>query len=204
MKISTLVTLLALTVGSAAWAQGRLDADGNGSISRQEWLNAAGARFDRLDTNKDGVLTPDELSRGRHGRHGRPWRHSFSQIDTNGDGQISSAEFRAAFPRAPADLFTKLDTNKDGRLSRDELRAMRAQAAAAMRQKVFERLDTDHDGSLSLEELQAVRPNMTAAQFNRLDSNGDGRLTPDEFPPQHGFGFRGRFGTPPPASTPTP
>ena len=198
MKISTLVTLLALTVGSAAWAQGRLDADGNGSISRQEWLNAAGARFDRLDTNKDGVLTPDELSRARHGRHERSWRHSFSRVDTNGDGQISPAEFRAAFPRAPADLFTKLDTNKDGQLSRDELRGMRAQAAAAMRQKVFERLDTDHNGSLSLAELQAVRPNMTAAQFNRLDRNGDGQLTPDEFPPPRGFGFRGRFGAPRP------
>ena len=38
----------------------RLDKDGNGSISRDEWLRPPEV-FDRLDTNKDGVLTVDEL-----------------------------------------------------------------------------------------------------------------------------------------------
>lgn len=203
MKISTLSVLMALTVGGAvggaAWAQGHTDADGNGSVSRQEWLAAAGARFDRLDANKDGVLTRDELSRGR--RQGPAGQRLFSRMDTNGDGQISLDEFQAAHPQAPADLFARLDTNHDGQLSPDELRGLRAQAAAAMRQKMVERLDTDHNGSVSLEELQAVRPGMTAAQFTRLDRNGDGQLTADELPQRHGFGPRGGFRTPP---APTP
>jgi len=38
----------------------RLDRDGNGAISRQEWLRRPEV-FDRLDTNKDGQLTPSEL-----------------------------------------------------------------------------------------------------------------------------------------------
>jgi Ca2+-binding EF-hand superfamily protein len=198
MKISTLSILLALTVGSAAWAQARPGADGGRSVSRQQWLKAAGMRFDRLDANKDGVLTPDELARGR--QHGPQGRHSFSRMDTNGDGQISLDEFHAAHPRAPADLFTKLDTNKDGRLSPAELRGMHAQAVAQMREKLFERLDANHDGSVSLAEMQAVRPNMTAEQFNRLDRNGNGELTADELPLRHGF--RGGFGAPPPARTP--
>jgi Ca2+-binding EF-hand superfamily protein len=195
MKISRLGILLALTAAGAAWAQGRPDAGGNGSISRQQWLNAAGARFDRLDANQDGVLTPDELTRGR--RNAPPGGRSISRMDTNGDGQISADEFRAAHPQAPADLFTKLDTNKDGQLSPDELRGMRAQAAAAMRQRLVERLDTDHNGSVSLAELQAARPGVTAEQFNRLDRNGDGQLTADELPRWHGFGSRGHFGGPP-------
>ena len=202
MKISTLSILLALTVGGAAWAQGRLDADGNGTISRQEWLNAAGARFDRLDANKDGVLTPDEMARGK--RRGPPGQRQFSRMDTNGDGEISSSEFSAAHPNAPADLFSKLDTNKDGQLSSSELRGLRQQMATVMRQKTIERLDTNHDGSLSLAELQAAYPNMTAEKFNRLDRNGDGQLTADELPRWHGFGFRGsRGGFGPPPAPPT-
>jgi hypothetical protein len=50
------------------------DADGNhdGQITRAEWMAAATTRFDRLDTDKDGKLVPDELPRphGHHGHHG--------------------------------------------------------------------------------------------------------------------------------------
>src|SRR5262245_36463061 len=47
----------------------RLDRDRNGAISRQEWRRRPEV-FDRLDTNKDGQLTPSELSQ----RRGRPLR----------------------------------------------------------------------------------------------------------------------------------
>lgn len=44
----------------------KLDADGNGSISRQEAGAAGGSysrNFDALDTNKDGTLSPEEFDR---------------------------------------------------------------------------------------------------------------------------------------------
>jgi Ca2+-binding EF-hand superfamily protein len=37
-----------------------LDKDGDGKVSRQEWPGRP-QRFERLDTNKDGFLTKDEL-----------------------------------------------------------------------------------------------------------------------------------------------
>ncbi len=50
----------------------RADADGDGTVSRQEYL----ARFDRMDTNRDGQLSRDErraaMPRMRGGRQGRP------------------------------------------------------------------------------------------------------------------------------------
>ena len=46
------------------------DANGDGKVSREEFLARAGARFDRLDANKDGVLTAEEMKAGRH-HHGR-------------------------------------------------------------------------------------------------------------------------------------
>jgi hypothetical protein len=42
----------------------QLDADGNGTISRQEWTRRPEA-FDRLDGNKDGQITSDELRGAR-------------------------------------------------------------------------------------------------------------------------------------------
>ena len=42
----------------------KLDVDGNGTVSRQEAAAAAGSgNFDALDTNKDGVLSPEEFDR---------------------------------------------------------------------------------------------------------------------------------------------
>ena len=48
----------------------KADANGDGRISRDEFLARAAARFDRLDANKDGALTTDELRAGHH-RGGR-------------------------------------------------------------------------------------------------------------------------------------
>ena len=42
----------------------RMDQDGNGAISRQEWRRTA-EMFDRLDVNKDGQLTRDEIRGAR-------------------------------------------------------------------------------------------------------------------------------------------
>ena len=48
----------------------RLDTDGNGLISRQEWPRRPEA-FDRIDANKDGQITPEELRAARRNRSRR-------------------------------------------------------------------------------------------------------------------------------------
>ncbi|MCW3837753.1 hypothetical protein ACFQ1E_17040 [Sphingomonas canadensis] len=54
---------------------GRADVDGNGQLTKTEWVKAAGDRFDRLDVNKDGKLVWSELPRRmRHG-DGHGFRH---------------------------------------------------------------------------------------------------------------------------------
>jgi hypothetical protein len=45
-----------------------------GPLTRDEFLNRASERFDRLDANKDGKLTPDERRPERQYRWNRPAR----------------------------------------------------------------------------------------------------------------------------------
>ena len=45
----------------------RLDADGDGKVSKAEALAAAEKRFDRVDADKDGFITADEARAARKG-----------------------------------------------------------------------------------------------------------------------------------------
>jgi len=105
----------------------RADKDGDGKVSRAE-ANAASsdranAWFDKLDLNKDGYITSDEMRQARETRRGEmrgKFDEHFKAADTNGDGQLSLDEVQAKMPGL-AERFSTLDTNKDGLLSREEL-----------------------------------------------------------------------------------
>jgi EF-hand domain pair/EF hand len=109
----------------------RADTDGDGRVSRAE-ATAAGAErsgewFDKLDLNKDGYVTPDEIKQARETRTANMHEamkekmdERFKEADTNGDGQLSLEEVQAKMPRL-AERFTTLDTDKNGQLSKEEL-----------------------------------------------------------------------------------
>jgi hypothetical protein len=75
-----------------------IDTDGDGVISPQEREAAREARakrmVDRFDTNHDGKLTTDELAAGGSGMRGRFM--DAKSADKNNDGEISPAELEAA------------------------------------------------------------------------------------------------------------
>ena len=73
-----LVTVAAGGIAVASMGHGpmppfaRADTNGDGVITRAEWIAAANARFDRLDTNKDGKLIVGEIPPPHRGRHHGP------------------------------------------------------------------------------------------------------------------------------------
>lgn len=94
----------------------RADANHDGMISRDEFLAARAARFDRMDRNHDGYLT-DADARGLPGRAARMFPLMLRMADSDNDGRISREEFNAM----PARGFDRMDSNGDGMLDRDEL-----------------------------------------------------------------------------------
>lgn len=135
MRLATLVATLVLASTGVAFAQG------NAAYPPRDYLNMAGQA------------------------------PGFANLDTNGDGVISRAEYLSAQHKGDA-LFNELDGNRDGQVTRAEFLA---RAEPAMQPK-FDRLDTNRDGIVSRAEVQASR----SARFDKMDLNRDGQLTPAE------------------------
>jgi Ca2+-binding EF-hand superfamily protein len=54
----------------------KLDKDHNGVVSKDEFLDAMGREFDRLDVNKNNTLEPKELRPMMRGDWHRNWGYS--------------------------------------------------------------------------------------------------------------------------------
>jgi Ca2+-binding EF-hand superfamily protein len=126
----------------------------------------------------------------------RPFVEAWKIADANRDGFISKEEF-AMMPRLeklPEEkrvlLFERIDKNGDGKLGRDELMQMAGPRDGAVDQpeKRLWELDTDRSGGISFEELKAgpifkkLSPEKQQRLFARLDTDGDGVITPQDKP----------------------
>ena len=84
----------------------------------------------------------------------------------------------------------KFDTNKDGTLDDAERAAMK-EARSERKAKMVAKFDTNKDGKLDDAERTAMQSSRKAGMFKRLDKNGDGMLSLDEFSAgKQGFGGR--------------
>ena len=104
----------------------------------------------------------------------------FKDIDTNGDGLISKAEFDAYYARQSA----RHSREADGNIPPDETqviprRDMKQNGVLVFLEQRFNAADTNKDGMLDREEADAMP--MLKAYFDKVDTNKDGRVTLHEY-----------------------
>ena len=125
--------------------------------TRADIIRSADATFAKVDTNGDKSLNKAEVDAAEARRAQQASQNvqsrisqEFTKLDTDKNGSLSLAEFRAAAPtvkinpNASQQAISRLDTNQDGKIGADEYRAPMLAA--------FDRADTNKDGTLSADE----------------------------------------------------
>lgn len=161
--------------------------------------------FAKLDANKDGFVTQQEMDALREHRVERMEHRAehfdatrmMGRFDTNKDGKITRAEADAAIAAHKAAkgkigaahgaerLFARADLNKDGVLTSAELASLKPSEKRMERMAnghggpmghMLGAADTNKDGKISLAEAQAL----AIQHFDMADANRDGKVSPEE------------------------
>jgi Ca2+-binding EF-hand superfamily protein len=147
--------------------------------TRAEVQAKVAEHFARVDTNRDGFVTKAEADaamqafRGKRGEKRAEWRgQAFERLDTNRDGAITRAEWDAAQAQRQQRVAAR-DQNGNGHPDAKRLghRGMMGGFGGHM----FEMAD-NRDGRVSLQEAQSA----ALQHFDMVDTNRDGRITPEE------------------------
>ena len=163
-------------------------------MTRAETVQHARKLFARLDANKDGYLTRQEIDsfhgkmmgmhadmEKRFGRHRIPMPDRaamFDRLDANHDGSISRQEFMAARPQLhERRVMIFRNGPAGGPVAPDEPGTrMHMRGMGSFGGHLFEMADANHDGRVSLPEAEAA----ALAHFDKTDLNHDGKITPEE------------------------
>jgi Ca2+-binding EF-hand superfamily protein len=133
------------------------DANGDKAITKDE-VSLSQAAFDKLDADKNGKVTKDELQTAFAGHGTEVYQYYLQKKKkakssellaqvTSGSSSSGTTTDTSAVDKAAAKYVTNKDANKDGTLSRSEL---------GLSATIFAKLDTSKDGKIDTTEMKAA------------------------------------------------
>jgi len=147
-----------------------LDTNGDGQISKEEYMARTDERFQAMDVNGDGVLTEDEIPTGRRHRREASGK-SGQRMGRRGPGHlimVADADQSQDVTAAEWSAFIDAITAEDG-LNVDPEKLM-----SLLPERTGRGMGDRARPEIALADLQAC--------FARMDENSDGMLSEDEFP----------------------
>ena len=94
------------------------DKDGDGIVTREEFVANRSERFPGLDVDESGGLSKEEFKAALEGTPMKRFAGmAFGRADTDDDDSVSLGEWDAM----PVRAFDRLDDNEDGQLDQEEL-----------------------------------------------------------------------------------
>jgi Ca2+-binding EF-hand superfamily protein len=159
-----------------------LDADGDGVMSRTEYL----ARVDRV-ASAMGLGATHPLVAAARGAHETVWK----DMDADGNGHVTFEEYSAwagadAFERSCrpvlGSMFDLADADSDGRVSREEFTRLRTAMGNAESDvsAAFDALDADRDGMVDRDAyLAGIRDFLITGVSAMSAVYGSGRPAPE-------------------------
>ncbi|MEM9578289.1 MAG: calcium-binding protein [Pseudomonadota bacterium] len=105
----------------------KLDADGNGQITRTELEGLRARTMASADTNRDGGISLEELEVWGATRAKTHARKMMDRLDANADGVLQPEELKSG--KRATRMFDRMDANSDGTISEAEFEAARDRMA---------------------------------------------------------------------------
>ena len=154
------------------------------TMTRDEVVAMVREHFGRLDADKDGSITTEEVMK-EHGQWGdhpqmmrlerRDPKEAFDRLDANKDGSISRDEFTKAHEERIERIEVRKEAMKDGKAG-DTKDFRMHHMGGPMGGRMIVMSDSNHDGKITLAEAEA----MALQHFDQMDANHDGQVTPEE------------------------
>ena len=124
-------------------------------VMREGPMGDPNAAFDRLDANKDGSISREEFAKAHEQRIARRVELREERKDEAKDGKAEKHAFRmhrmgGMGGMGGATMIVMADTDKDGKITQAEVEALALQH--------FDQMDANHDGQVTPEERRAGRP----------------------------------------------
>lgn len=141
---------------------------------------AIGTLAAALATSVAGIALADSFGpKGWGGMDREGGRHGGRMIEMF-DQNKDGAVTQDEVNAVVAERFAAADADKDGRVTLEEFKAYRLAEMQPMKVRAFQRLDRDGDGKVTRAEFDRISDRM----FARLDRDGDGELKAMPVPPR--------------------